>query len=474
MLEKYSNKHKIKLGFAPTRRNVFSKEEAGRIKVIIENWLKTTGIEYVNLDFLNDEGLIFSGLDADKVARKFIEEKVDAVFAPHCNFGTEDAVAKLAKRVNKPLLVWGPQDAAPNEDGTRMTDTQCGLFASTKVIQRLGVPYTYITNCRIDDPIFKRGFDNFISAAAIVKSFRSLRIGQISTRPGAFWSVICNEGELLERFGVETVPFTMVDIEQGVNSMLKEDSDELKQVVADIRSRVKHIHISDEELKRVAALKATIRNWADKEELSAIGIQCWSAIQRAIKCNACFVDADLTDDGLPTVCETDIHGAITSIMLQASKFGQSPVFFADLTIRHPENPNAELLWHCGTFPYSLAKDPDRAFLTGNGCPGVGEWEIKGGDITLSRFDGIKGDYYLLMGEGKGVSGPKNKGTYLWAEFKDWPLWEHKFMYGPYIHHCTGIHGKVAAALYEACKYLPGVKADPVEPTAAEIEKYLRG
>lgn len=474
MLAKYANKHKVKLGFLPTRRNVFSKEEAGKFKNMIESWLKTTGVEYVNLDFLNEEGLIFSGLDADTVAYKFITEKVDAIFAPHCNFGTEDAVAKVAKKVGKPLLIWGPQDDAPDEDGTRMRDTQCGMFATTKVLQRMGVPFTYVTNCKLEDAVFKKGFENFLSVAAIIKAFRNIRVGQISTRPGAFWSVICNEGELLERFGVETVPWTMVDIEVGVKEMLKNNSSEMTAAFDDIRSRIKNINITEEELKRVAALKATVQSWADREQLSAIGIQCWYALQKAIQTQTCFVDADLTDDGLPTVCETDIHGAITSILLQASRFGQTPVFFADLTIRHPENPNAELLWHCGTFPYSLAKDPNQAALVGGMCPGVGEWEIKGGDVTVSRFDALKGDYYLLMGEGRGVSGPKNKGTYLWTEFKDWPLWEHKFMYGPYIHHCTGIHGKVAAALYEACKYMPGVIADPVEPTAAEIEKYLRG
>ena len=474
MLEKYISKHRIKLGFAPTRRNVFSKEEAGKNKRIIEAWVKSTGIEYVNLDFLNEEGLIYSGLDADKATQRFIDEKVDAVFAPHCNFGTEDAVTKLAKKVNKPVLIWGMQDDAPAPDGGRLTDTQCGLFATTKVLGRFGVPFTYITNSHLEDEVFKRGFDNFISAASAVKSFRNLRIGQISTRPGAFWSVMCNEAELLERFGIETVPLTMVDIELEVKSILKENGSDLTEVADNIRKRIKNIRINDEELRRVAALKLTIAKWADKQELSAVAIQCWSAIQRAIQTQTCFVDADLTDDGLPTVCETDIHGAVTSVMLQATRFGAAPVFFADLTIRHPENPNAELLWHCGTFPYSLAKDPEQAALVGEMCPGVGNWEIKGGDITLSRFDGLNGQYYLLMGEGRGIPGPKNTGTYLWAEFKDWPLWEHKFIYGPYIHHCTGIHGKVAPALYEACKYLPGVKADPVEPTAAEIEKFLRG
>lgn len=197
MFESVKKKNHVKLGFLPTRRNVFSKEEAGRMKSLIEQKLKAFGVDYVNLDSLNGEGLIFNGLDADRAADIFIRAGVDAIFAPHCNFGTEDAVDKVAARVGKPLLVWGPQDDAPSPDGYRLRDTQCGMFATTKVLNRFGVPFTYITNCALEDPLFETGFFNFLSSAAVVKAFRHLRIGQIGPRPQAFWSVICNEGELL-------------------------------------------------------------------------------------------------------------------------------------------------------------------------------------------------------------------------------------------------------------------------------------
>ena len=70
----------------------------------------------------------------------------------------------------------------------------------------------------------------------------------------------------------------------------------------------------------------------------------------------CLSNALLSDEGLPVVCETDIHGAITAVMTQALTFNTEPQFFADLTVRHPEDDNAELLWHCGNFPRSLAGD----------------------------------------------------------------------------------------------------------------------
>lgn len=40
----------------------------------------------------------------------------------------------------------------------------------------------------------------------------------------------------------------------------------------------------------------------------------------------CAVNALLNDKGIPVVCETDIHGAITSLMVEAAGMGESRSF----------------------------------------------------------------------------------------------------------------------------------------------------
>jgi hypothetical protein len=148
-----------------------------------------------------------------------------------------------------------------------------------------------------------------------------------------------------------------------------------------------------------------------------------------------------------------------------------------MTVRHPENDNAELLWHCGVFPHSLKKKGTLSAITdhyGSGLPGAGKWEIKGGDLTVTRFDGTSGDYRLLATKGRVVEGPATNGTYAWVEFKDWPELEHRLIFGPYIHHCVGIYADVTPAFFEASRYMPGVSLDLVDPTPNEIEKLLRG
>jgi len=479
MTKKLSEKYSVKIGYCPTRRTVFSREDSLRYKALIRDKLVSWGIDLVDLESINEEGLLVNPEDVPKAIELFRREDVDAVFAPHCNFGTEDAVAKVGKALGKPFLLWGPRDEAPLDDGLRLRDTQCGVFATSKVLRRFGVPFTYIVNSRVDEPVFERGFKNFLAAAAVVKQFRQIRIGQISTRPGPFYTVIVDEADLLERFGIEVVPTTHIDIVESVNKKLNEQGDSVKAVVEEFKKRADFRAIKDEMIARIAALKLTIEEWAEAEGLSAIAIQCWSAMQTSLGIMPCFIDSELTGAGLPVACETDIHGAVTALIAQAARLGETPIFFADLTVRHPENDNAELLWHCGPFPLAL-KDPESEakvsphYILPDEEPGVCEWRIKGGDISICRFDRDAETYKLLMGHARGTTGPHNRGTYVWVEVDNWPRWEERIVRGPHVHHVAGIHGKIAPVLYEACRYIPGMEPDPVEPTEAEIRAWLRG
>ena len=73
------------------------------------------------------------------------------------------------------------------------------------------VPFTYMTNCRLEDPEFERGIRNFLAVCNVVDVFRHTRILQIAPRPFDFWSTMCNEGELLERFNIQLSPIPMAD-----------------------------------------------------------------------------------------------------------------------------------------------------------------------------------------------------------------------------------------------------------------------
>lgn len=462
----------IKLGFAPTRRSIFSAPAAVEYADKTREKLRAMGVDFVDIDDISADGLLHDDGDRIRIEEKFKREHVDGIFFPHGNFGTEFEVARLARSMQVPVLLWGPRDERPDENGIRLRDSQCGLFATGKVLRRFGVPFSYLTNCDLEDQAFDQGIERFLAVCNVVKTFRNTRILQIGPRPNEFWSTMCNEGELLERFNIQLSPIPLSELTQKMQEVKKE-RDQMTELMSYCRANF-HVRIREDELEQVLALKLAIRSLADQYGCNAGAIQCWNALQTEIGIMPCAANALLNEEGFPVVCETDIHGAVTALMVEAADLTGRRSFFADWTVRHPDNDNGELLQHCGPWPVSCASSkPTIGYPLAFDHPGAVEAEAKHGELTIARFDGDHGDYSLLLGKARGIDGPYTKGTYLWIEVENWPRLEAKIVEGPYIHHCVGIHADLVAILYEACKYL-GIKPDLYDDIEQEVLDQIHG
>ena len=221
---------KLKIGLIPlrrdlpdakTRKGIFepAKAEENKNKIIsyIKKEFSDNLTEFVDLEWLNKEGLLFDTADCEKVREHFKKEKVDAVFIINCNFGNEEAAGTIAKMMNLPVLLWGPQDMVFEKDGTRYTDCQCGLFAVSKQLQRLNIPFSYIENCQMEEEVFRKGVLRFLSVVTMVKNFKGLRITQVGTRLNPFKSVMANEMELTEKFGFNLQNVNMAVASEKLN-----------------------------------------------------------------------------------------------------------------------------------------------------------------------------------------------------------------------------------------------------------------
>jgi L-fucose isomerase-like protein len=461
----------ITIGYAPTRRSIFSAPDAVKYRGLTKDKLGELGLNLVDIGDINKEGLLYDDADLPAIIAKFRAAKVDGIFFPHCNFGTEYLVAALAREMALPVLLWGPRDESPDEKGIRLRDSQCGLFATGKVLRRFRVPFTYMTNCRLEDSEFRRGLGDFVKVCNVVRVFRHIRILQIAPRPYDFLTTMCNEGELLERFNIQLAPVPMTELTERVKSV--EKSPETLEALDYIKANME-IRVDEEAVRKTAALKTAMASLAAQYQCGAVAIQCWNALQAELGIMPCAANSLLTGEGIPVVCETDIHGAVTSLLMQAAGMGERPILFADWTVRHPRNENGELLQHCGPWPLSLARNkPALTKPLVFDYPGSVSAEAKPGELTLARFDGDNGEYSLLLGKAKAIEGPYTLGTYLWVEVENWKRLEAKLVEGPYIHHCTGIYGDAVPVLYEACKYI-GVKPDLYDDNEEQIKAYLRG
>ena len=458
----------VTIGLAPMRRDVTPRpgifnwekaEERGHRTVdYIREHFASENVSFVDLAGINPVGVMYCDADAEKVIERFTAEHVDAVLIINCNFGNEEIAAQVARGVNRPVCIWAPVDDSFLPDGTRYTDSQCGIFGVSRQLQRFNIPFSFIETCAVESEIFAKGFRRFTSVACMVRNFTGMRIAQVGMRPKPFCSVIFNEGELMQRFGLQIVPVNLAVIIDQYNRILAERDDELEKGPALLQSRYEMDDLTPPLLKKMYAFVLLYQWVFETYRVQAVSAECWTAMQLAVGAMPCTAYSILADMGYIVSCESDLHGALTMALLSCASLGQKVPFFGEFTVRHPDDPNGELLWHCGPFAYSLKKD---------GCPckqvNMRQWfQVRDGLYTVARFDQDDGRYRLLAGTCRSTDGPYTFGTYLWAKFKNLAAWERKLVEGPYIHHMAEIEGDYTEELREFCKFIPALTPDQVD------------
>lgn len=458
----------VKIGLIPIRRDCTPRpgafnwevaEERGRsiVKYIKEHY-SSENVSFTDLKGVNDVECLFSENDVEAVVNKMRAEKVDGIVIINANFGNEEVAALVTKELGLPVLLWAPLDTSYEPNGVRFTDSQCGVFGVSRQLQRNNIPFTYVECCSVDHEIFARGIDRFSRVVCMVKNFRGMRILQVGLRPKPFSSVIFNEGELMQRFGIRCIPLSMAQLASRYNKILLEYDDELEKGAELLRSRYELDSVTEGKLKKIYAFVILYKNLTEEFGVQAISAECWSSIELAVDAMPCIAYGILADMGYIVSCEADMHGAITMALLACASFGKNPSFFGEFTVRHPEDRSAELLWHCGQFAYSLKKPG----VTAKTVTQRHWFEIKNSTYTLARMDQDDGKYMLLAGTCKSTEGPETNGTYLWAHFDNLDAWERKLIEGPYIHHMAEVEGDYTEELAEFCKFIPNLTLDTVK------------
>jgi L-fucose isomerase-like protein len=369
------------------------------------------------------------------------------------------AAGIIARDAAVPTLLWGPRDAAPEKDGSRLRDTLCGLLPSSKVINKLTKgKFSYINNSSVDDPVFIEGIDMFMRTAKVVKTAKRIKIGLVGARIDFFWSCIVNEAELLERFGVEVIPFEIGQIVEQAKDELSENRDLcLSELQALKDGWLDAKGMKEEELLTGVALSHVLLSLKKKHGLSVLTVQNFFTLAKAIGPGGSLFCL-LTNEAIPVADESDIHGAISLALVEAAKTSQNRVFFPEFVVRHPEQENTVCMWHVGA-PASLRHESCKKikfmppWILPGDEPTQAQMRLKTALLTVCRFDGDDGKYRLGAGEGEIIDGPYTRDYYGWLKVDDWAKWERQLIMGPYIHHVAAAYGKCANALSEACKYL---------------------
>ncbi len=461
--------YQVKIGLVALRRNAtnrprgtfltwYSAEERGkRFTDYIEKNFTSDHVSFVDNKGIGINDLVFDDESANQVIERFRKENVDAVMIINCNFGNEEAAADIAKALDKPVLLWAPLDDEYYVDGMRPTDSQCGLFAVSRQMQRYHIPFSHLPCCRVESDEFKEGFDSFVRVACMVKNFKGMRIGQLGARPAPFFSVIWNEGDLMEKFGIRIVPINFAVIEQKMKEAPALYAEEIAEYEKFFKEKFDLDDLTPKYITPMATLAAVYKHLFVEYRLDIISAECWTATPIMFDGLApCSVYSLLNDLGFLISCESDMHAALTMVLLKSATLGEGKPLFGEFTVRHPENKNAELLWHCGPFPISQCAEGCKPRLVNQRT-----WmRAKDGQYTVARMDRDEnGKYVILPLVCKTTEGPQTHGTYIWGEFENLQAVEDKLIDGPYIHHFVEIMGDYTKEIKEFCKYFPNLNYD---------------
>jgi L-fucose isomerase-like protein len=421
-------------------------------------------------------GMVNNLDQAEAVAEYFLRAGVQGVILCPLDFGDERSAAKIAEKLQVPVLLYATKEPpALDEPGMgRVSDSYCGNLSMASALYRRKLPFHYAGLFFPDESAFRAEVDVFVRAVAVVSGLKGARIGQVGVRPGTFETVGYDEAALIQKFGQNVIYAELSDIADRAKS-LADDDPQVRQVIGEIRGSMAKITVADDYLLMAAKMELALAEFWKGSRLSAMAVQCWPSAQKLVGISMCALYGRMTQRHMFTACETDVLGALAMLVSYRAAMGETVPHFIDWTIRHRENPNWLLAWHCGNAPVCLASDPTQTALRArrdmqgvlpiNACEptaGLNQFQIKPGVVTFCRLAEYDNQWKMLITKGEIVPSQEVlAGTWSWVAVRDHDKLYRTLVEEGFVHHASMIHGDQTKALIEACKFL-GIQPIVVE------------
>ena len=272
------------------------------------------------------------------------------------NFGDEKGVADTIKLsgLNVPILVQAYPDDLEAFNVERRRDAFCGKVSVCNNLRQYGFNFT-LTSLHTSKPLsdsFKKDLEKFISVCNVVKGLRTARLGAIGARPGAFNTVRYSE-KILQATGITV---TTVDLSEilGNSNRLSDDAPQVKAKLDEIHAYAKHDTVPSPAIVRMAKLGVVISDWMQANDIQATALQCWTSLQKNYGINACTLMSMMSNQLMPSACETDITGVVSMYALQLAS--DTPGALVDWNNNYADDPDRCVLFHCGNWAKSFIPD----------------------------------------------------------------------------------------------------------------------
>jgi L-fucose isomerase-like protein len=455
----------LRIGFVPAHRAPFDEEWAAAMrKRCLDAFPGSPLVKIIVPDKeFTKRGCVRDDEEAERVIEFFRKTGIDGLIIGTMTFGDEVSALSIASAFrDKPILLFGTKEGPFTADGNRKSDSFCGTLSISSGLHRRKIKFMFGGIVFPEEDKFKESIDTFLRTCSVARGFMDARIGLVGPRPERFETCIFSEDLLMRKFRQRVVPIDLADI--MAKAAAAENTLELKNIIKEMKTQANTTDAGTDTIKKIAGLEYALAQFAEEKKLSAMGIQCWTAMQSVYGLSPCYAMGRMTDSGVMTSCEVDIYGALTMLIQYLAALGKTVPHFIDWTIQHQEKANTFLSWHCGNAPPSLActvGDINVRYHSILGeslgierSKGTGEFQLKAGTVTLCRLQEQDGVFKMLIAHGKTAVSKQNlRGSWCWVEVPDLDLLYGTLVKEGFTHHASLIHGDFSRSIAQACEQM---------------------
>ena len=447
---------KIKIGFVPAHRQSLSEEWAGQLRRrCLDVFAKIPGLEIIVPDEkLTQGGFVRNNAEADKVINLFRSQGIDGLIIGTMTFGDEISTLSIAAAFREiPQLLFGTKEAELPPCGVRISDSFCGTLSISSGLNRRQIPFVFAGLIFPEEKEFQKYIADFVGTCSVVKGFIGAKIGIVGPRPDAFETCIFNEDALIKQFDQRVVPTGVTEL-LSRGSAPKKDDPALKKIAKEMAAETDMSGLPEEKKEKLARLEFAFQQFAEEKGLSAMAIQCYSAIEMLYGVVPCYVMGKITTAGLMASCEGDLYGSLAMLVQYKASLSSTPPHFMDWTLKHPHEKDTFLAWHCGNGPVALSGEKSKIPITCHYMgPDMGtvEFQLKSGVVTLTSLQEDGGCFKMLVTKGKSVKlDGKMKGSWSWVKVPDLDNLYRTLVTEGFVHHASLIHGDYTQSIADAC------------------------
>ena len=353
------------------------------------------------------------------------DSEPDVVVVLQATFSDSSLVGRVADRLGSPLVVWSFPEARTG--GRLRLNSLCGANLAAYLLRRRThrVEFVHVDpSADAAAEMVNRAIDRVTQAAPTVLGHRvvlsrsadlqagrsiadrlvSHRIGVVGDPPNGFEPCVGDVDEMRDVTGIEVdrIPLTVLfDEADAAPAAVRAATIERVRAAMDVDDET-----ADAGLDESIALHSGLRALADRHGWSALATRCWPECMTEYGGAVCTPMAMLTEDGVPGVCEADLYGAATALVLR--EIAGSDPFVADL-VDCDEHDDTSVVWHCGVAPVTLADPqvrpvaithPNRHRALAN------QFALRPGRVTVARLSQAGGELSMVIGGGEILRRPR--------------------------------------------------------------------